>query len=69
MKFCMPFILILLLSGCAKEVVTIVIPCEVQTRLRPMPKEDALENLKEIFIYLEGLENDLKFCKGDLNGR
>ncbi len=71
MKFLMSFILILLLNGCAyqKEVVTILLPCEVETRLRPVPKQDPLENLKEIFIYLEGLESDLKFCKGELNGR
>ncbi|ANV98558.1 hypothetical protein BBW65_07010 [Helicobacter enhydrae] len=60
---------ILLLSGCAKEVVTIMLPCEVKSAHRPTPKQDRLENLKEIFVYLEELENDLKFCKGELNGR
>lgn len=71
MRFLMFFILILLLSGCAikKEVDVILVPCEVPTRLRPVPKQDRLENLKEIFIYLEGLENDLKFCKGENDGR
>ncbi|HIY43576.1 hypothetical protein [uncultured Helicobacter sp.] len=49
--------------------ITILVPCEVPTRLRPVPKQDPLENLKEIFIYLEGLENDLKFCKGEIDGR
>lgn len=71
MKFLMLFILILLLSGCAlrndREV--IVIPCEVKLKERPTPKLDPLENLKEIFIYLEEIEEDLKFCKGGNHGR
>lgn len=72
MRFLMSFILILLLSGCAskREVINISLPCEVKTRLRPSPKKDDLmDSLREIFIYLEGLESDLKFCKGELNGR
>lgn len=68
MRYLMPFML-LLLSGCAKEAVTIMLPCSLPSQERPTPKLDSLENLKEIFIYLEGLERDLKFCKGDLNGR
>lgn len=68
MRYLMPFIL-LLLSGCGREAVTIMLPCSLPSGERPTPKLEALENLKEIFIYLEGLERDLKFCKGDLNGR
>lgn len=70
MRLLMLFIA-LLLSGCAikKEVIYIPVTCEIESRSRPLPKNDPLENLKEIFIYLEGLESDLKFCKGELNGR
>lgn len=57
---------VIILSGCATQYKEIKIPikCEIPPRVKPEQKGSEVEQLKEILIYAEGLERDLKFCRG-----
>ncbi|MGL2752245.1 hypothetical protein ACQJ8G_05380 [Helicobacter pylori] len=53
-------------NACAKKViyreVKVPIKCNIEIPTRPSEHLEALEYLKELLIYTETLENDLKFC-------
>ncbi len=53
-------------SACAKKViyreVKVPIKCDIEMPTRPSEHLEALEYLRELLIYTETLENDLKFC-------
>ncbi len=52
--------------GCAKKIiykqVKIPVKCDVVLPTRPSEHLEGLEYLKELLIYAELLEKDLKFC-------
>lgn len=57
------------LGGCftsKAEVVYLPQKCEVTFPAYPLPKKNAVENLKELAIYTEKLECALDFC---INGK
>ncbi|WQT06250.1 hypothetical protein E5D84_01000 [Helicobacter pylori] len=53
-------------SACAKKViyreVKVPIKCDIEMPSRPSEHLEALDYLRELLIYTETLENDLKFC-------
>lgn len=58
---------LIILSGCATQYKEVKIPikCEIPPRVKPEQKGNEVEQLKAILIYTEGLERDLKFCRGE----
>lgn len=57
----------IIVSGCATQYKEVKIPvkCEIPPRIKPAQKGSEVEQLKAILIYAEGLERDLKFCRGE----
>ncbi|CAK00337.1 hypothetical protein [Helicobacter acinonychis] len=55
-----------LFSGCAKQIVykevKIPIRCDIERPMRPSARLESLEYLRSLLVYVETLENDLKFC-------
>ncbi len=53
-------------SACAKKIiyrdVKVPVKCNIEMPSRPSEHLEALEYLRELLIYTETLENDLKFC-------
>lgn len=65
MKTILSVLILLLLGGCfsAKErVVYIPQRCDIIYPAYPLPRGNAVENLKELAIYTEKLECSLDFC-------
>lgn len=63
-------LLVLTLTGCfsAKgEVVYLPQRCEIVFPAYPLPRKNAVENLKELAIYTEKLECALDFCINGVN--
>ncbi|WQV84987.1 hypothetical protein KVK67_00955 [Helicobacter pylori] len=60
------FVLTMSFNACAKKVVyrevKVPIKCDIEMPTRPSAHLEALDYLKELLIYTETLENDLKFC-------
>lgn len=58
---------VIILSGCATQYKEVKIPvkCEIPARVKPAQKGNEVDQLKAILIYTEGLERDLKFCRGE----
>lgn len=58
-----------LISGCSFTTgyreVKIPVKCDVPERERPKRNTSQVHYLKDILIYVEGLENDLAFCRGE----
>lgn len=59
---------LIILSGCATQYKEVKIPikCDIPARVKPEQKGSEVEQLKAILIYAEGLERDLKFCRGEI---
>lgn len=57
-------------SGCStpqvvyKEV-KVPIKCDVSARKKPAKNANTILYLKELLVYVEGLERDLSYCKGE----
>ncbi|ANT45462.1 hypothetical protein [Helicobacter phage Is3180G] len=53
-------------SACAKKIiyheVKVPIKCDIELPSRPSEHLETLEYLRALLIYIETLENDLKFC-------
>ncbi|MGN8501537.1 hypothetical protein ACR9L7_02645 [Helicobacter pylori] len=60
------FVFVISFNACAKKViyreVKVPIKCDVEIPTRPSAHLETLDYLKELLIYTETLENDLKFC-------
>jgi len=60
--------IVTLLSGCSFTTkyneVKIPVKCDVPEREKPKRGNSQVHYLKDILIYVEGLENDLAFCRG-----
>ncbi|QQW67661.1 hypothetical protein HGK50_04070 [Helicobacter pylori] len=58
-------------TACAKKViykeVKVPIKCDIEIPTRPSEHLEALDYLRELLIYTETLENDLKFCTKQSN--
>lgn len=58
-----------LISGCSFTTryneVKIPVKCDVPEREKPKRGNSQVHYLKDILIYVEGLENDLAFCRGE----
>ena len=61
----------LVLSGCATKVryKEVLVPqkCEVSTKTRPLYTKNVVRDFKNVLIYTELLEQDIKICKGGKN--
>lgn len=61
--------LTIFLSACSQPTVVfkevkVPVKCDVPSRHRPvMNNKDSVTYLREVLIYTEGIESDLKFCK------
>lgn len=42
--------------------------CDVKERKRPPQQKNFSAYLAELFVYVEGLERDLAYCRGEGNG-
>ncbi|WP_305875621.1 hypothetical protein [Helicobacter pylori] len=67
MKFYfLAFVCSVCLSACAKKIVyhevKVPIKCDIELPTRPSEHLETLEYLRALLIYMETLENDLKFC-------
>ncbi|WQR86176.1 hypothetical protein KVC11_07430 [Helicobacter pylori] len=67
MKFSiLAFCVSVVFSACAKKIiyqeVKVPIKCDIEMPSRPSAHLEALEYLRALLIYIEVLENDLKFC-------
>lgn len=57
----------LFLGGCAStqiKEVYIPVKCDVPPRERPQNTPNVVEKVVNLLIYVEGLENDLNYCRG-----
>lgn len=66
---------LLLLAGCSTKQPEIIfkevlVPtkCDVKQRNRPQQQKNIGKYLTEILIYVEGLERDLTYCRGEVSG-
>ncbi|WQY81423.1 hypothetical protein E5L62_00995 [Helicobacter pylori] len=60
------FVVSVSFNACAKKIVyhevKVPIKCDIEMPSRPSEHLEALEYLRALLIYIETLENDLKFC-------
>ncbi|RDU51259.1 hypothetical protein CQA49_09805 [Helicobacter sp. MIT 00-7814] len=60
------FLIPFFISGCftriVKEPVYIPTKCEISMPLRPNFHSNTAQNVKDLLIYTQELENDLRFC-------
>lgn len=55
------------LGGCAStqiKEVYIPVKCDVPPRVRPQDTSNTVEKVVNLLMYIEGLENDLNYCRG-----
>ena len=61
--------MLFLCSGCYAQVrykdVYVPVKCDVKIRKKPTNNGDLVQYMKELLIYVEGIERDLAYCRGD----
>ncbi|WP_104748583.1 hypothetical protein [Helicobacter cetorum] len=66
LKISFGLLFLTIFCGCAKKIiysqVKVPIKCDVSMPERPLKSLDSLEYLKQLLVYTEILEQDLKFC-------
>ncbi|OOP82726.1 hypothetical protein BB415_06775 [Helicobacter pylori] len=63
------FCVSVIFSACAKKIiyqeVKVPVKCDIEIPTRPSEHLETLEYLRALLIYVEMVENDLKFCTKD----